>query len=63
METSSCPFQVECQFHNGSMRTPSDAVLQQLFCHARYDTCEIAQRMIADMPVPAGARPDGIARG
>ena len=44
MKTSSCPFHRECQFHNSTIKTPSDAMLHQFFCYMQYEECEIAQR-------------------
>ena len=60
MKTSSCPFHRECQFHNSTIKTPSDAMLHQFFCYMQYEECEIAQRILAvSLPVPARARPGG----
>ena len=59
MEALSCPFHIECPFHNSTMKTPSDAVLLQLFCQSKYEDCEIAQRILANMPIPEGACPEG----
>jgi hypothetical protein len=55
-----CPFHVECAFHGSAKKTPSDAMLQMRFCLTRYHECEIAQRILAEMPVPSGARPDSL---
>ena len=62
MGTLVFPFHVECRFHKSAKKTPSDAMLELLFCRMRYEECEIAQRIIADMPVPVGASPDGNVR-
>jgi hypothetical protein len=40
------------------MKTPSDVMLRQFICHQKYEDCEIAQKILAGMPVPAGAHPD-----
>ncbi len=53
-----CPFHVKCAFHSSAKRTPSDAMLEMLFCLKRYEDCEIAQSILAERPVPKGARPD-----
>jgi hypothetical protein len=58
-----CPFHVECQFHNSTTKTPDDESLADAFCRMRYEDCEIAQRILAGQPVPAGAGPDGTIRG
>ncbi len=63
MGTLTCPFHVECRFHNMSEKSPSDEMLAQLFCHLRYEDCEIAQRILAGKPVPVGACPDGHVKG
>jgi hypothetical protein len=62
MAALDCPFHVECQFHNSAIRTPSDELLLQLFCHMHYEDCEIAHRILSGRPVPAGACPDGNVR-
>ena len=58
VETLSCPFHLQCQFHNTPLNTPSDVMLREFLCHQKYEECEIAQKILADMPVRAGARPD-----
>jgi hypothetical protein len=63
MATPSCPFHVECRFHNLREKTPSDQLLGQLYCFSRYDTCCIARRMLERKPVPVGACPDGVVKG
>jgi hypothetical protein len=50
MRMPTCPFHVECEFHNSQMKTPSDELLAKCFCQMRYESCEIAKRM------PSGAR-------
>jgi hypothetical protein len=62
MGEPSCSFQVECEFHKTSVKTVSDAMLVRLFCYTRFDICEIAKRISAGIPVPAGACPDGNVR-
>jgi hypothetical protein len=59
MGTSGCPYHVECEFHNSSVKTPSDAMLKQFFCDMRQDACEIARRFLEGKPIPIGACPDG----
>jgi len=63
MGTPSCPFHVECEFHKSPTKTPSDQLLAQLFCCTRYDTCQIAARLLKGKPVPLGACPDGNVKG
>ena len=63
MGASGCPFHVECHFHNDPMKTPGDELLGQLYCNTRYETCEIAKRMLAGQNVPSGACPDGHVKG
>jgi hypothetical protein len=58
-----CPFQVECQFYNSPTKTPSDELLGRLFCNGRYDTCEIAKRLLLGKSVPKWACPDGNIKG
>jgi integrase len=48
-----CPF-------SRHLVTPSDVRLRECYCRARYEDCEIAQRILADLPVPLGASPGGI---
>jgi hypothetical protein len=55
-----CPFHVECSFLASAKKTPSDAMLEMLFCRTRYEDCDIAQKILANMPVPSGARPDSL---
>ncbi len=57
MGTRLCPFHVECRFHNSAKKTPSEAMLEMLLCSGRHEDCEIARRMRAESPVPAGAGP------
>jgi hypothetical protein len=45
------------------MKTPGDELLGQLYCNTRYETCEIAKRMLAGQNVPSGACPDGHVKG
>ena len=54
-----CSFHVECAFHNTPLKSVSDEMLMRVFCYTRSDICEIAKRMNAGTPVPAGACPDG----
>ncbi len=58
MGTQMCPFHVECQFHNSAKKTPSDAMLELLICCGQHEDCRIAQRMVSEKPVHAGARPE-----
>jgi hypothetical protein len=55
----SCPFQVECEFHNVAKKTLSNSRLEMDFCEMRYDDCEIAQRILSSTRVPSGMLPDG----
>jgi hypothetical protein len=63
MRLPTCPFHIECEFHNSQMKTPSDELLGQFFCHMRYEGCEIAKRIVEGKPVPVGACPDGNIKG
>ena len=63
MTTPMCPFHVECSFFNVPKRTPSDTLLWQFFCLARYGDCEIAKRRRLGKQVPVGACPDGDVKG
>jgi hypothetical protein len=63
MRTPSCPFHVECLFHNSPLKTPSDEMLVKLYCHVHHGSCEIAKRMLAGKPVPSGACPDANVAG
>ena len=63
MGVCSCPFHVECAFNNSPIKTPSDTLLVQLYCRTRYNSCAIAQRLLAGKTVPEGTCPDGDVRG
>jgi hypothetical protein len=63
VKTPSCPFHVECLFNNTIEKTAGDELLSQLFCCNRYETCDIAIRLLDGKPVPAGACPDGNVKG
>ncbi len=59
MTTATCPFHVECSFYNGPAKTPSDELLRQFYCRAKFENCEITKRRREGKPVPTGACPDG----
>jgi hypothetical protein len=58
--TPKCPFHVECDFQKLQDKAATDSLLEALFCHSRFDTCEIANRLLKELPAPLGARPCGV---